>query len=163
MQKRNSKGSQLAELPAAIILLLLGIAFPLIIMASMFYKVYMFQAIIKDGAQIGSQQQDFTTASSVASTYLTTHRPAGVTVAAPTVTLIQRNITYNTGSPATPHTYAAYFLQVTSTGSLSPLVQMGSFFGMQIPGLTGPFTLQATQAVYFENQTAAAAHAAGGP
>jgi len=161
MQKRKSKGSQIAELPAALILLMLGIAFPLIIMASMFYKVYMFQAIIKDGAQIGSQQQDFATAQSVATTYLTTHSPAGITVAAPTVTLIQRNITYNSGSPATPHTYGAYFLQVQSTGSMDPLVRLGSFFGMQIPGLTGPFTLQATQAVYFENQTAAASAAAG--
>jgi len=159
MQKRNSKGSQLAELPAALILLILGIAFPLIIMASMFYKVYMFECIVKNSAQIGAEQQDFATAQSVASTYCTTHTPAGVTVGTPTCSLITRTVTYT--SAGTPKTYPAYFLQVTGTGSMMPLVRMGSFFGMSIPGLTGPFTLQATQAVYFENQTAAASAAAG--
>ncbi len=159
MQKRNSKGSQLAELPAALILLMIGFAFPLIIMASIFYKVYMFECIIKNAAQLGATQQDFATATSTASTYCTSNTPAGIVVNAPTCSLIQRAITYTSGSPATSKTYQAYFLQVQSSGQMSPLVQLGTFFGMQIPGLTGPITLQATQAVYFENQTAAAAAA----
>lgn len=158
MKKRNSKGSQLAELPAALILLLLGIAFPLIIMASVFYKVYLFQCIIKNGAQVGATQVDLTTATSSASTYCTTHKPAGVDVNVPTVSLVQRDVNYNNNSGA--QTYRAYFLQVTASGTVAPLVQMGSLFGIQVPGLTGPMNLTATQAVYFENQQAAASAAA---
>ncbi len=145
----------MAELPAALILLLLGIAFPLIIMASIFYKVYMFECIIKNGAQIGSTMTDFATATSAASNYLTQQNRAGVTLNAPTVSLIQRTVTYTSNS--TTKTYPAYFLQVSATGSVPPLVQMHDFFGMSVPGLTGPIQLSATQAVYFENQTAAAA------
>lgn len=128
----------------------------MLIMASIFYKVYMFECVIKNGAQVGSQQQDFTSAQAAASTYLTTHNPGGITVYAPTTTLVTRPITYSSGSPATSKTYTAYFLQVQATGSMDPLVRLPNFFGMMIPGLTGPITLQATQAVYFENQTAAA-------
>ncbi|MBI2809677.1 MAG: hypothetical protein HYX67_02440, partial [Candidatus Melainabacteria bacterium] len=151
MQKRNSKGSQLAELPAALILLMLGIAFPLIIMASIFYKVYMFECVVKNAAQLGATQQDFTTAQTTASNYCTSSTHAGIVVAAPTCTLITRTITYTSGSPATAKNYPAYFLQVQSTGQMEPLVRLHDFFGMSIPGLTGPITLSATQAVYFEN------------
>lgn len=149
----------MAELPAALILLMLGFAFPLIIMASIFYKVYMFECVVKNAAQLGATQQDFNAAQTTASTYCTSSIHAGVVVAAPTCSLVTRNITYTSGSPATAKTYPAYFLQVQSTGSMDPLVRLPHFFGMAIPGLTGPITLQATQAVYFENQTAAAAAA----
>lgn len=147
----------MAEFPAAIILLLLGVAFPIIIMASIFYKVYMFECIVKNGAQIGSEMPDLTSATTAASNYCTSHKPAGVSCATPVVSLVQRTVTYNQNG--TPKTYPAYFIQVTGTGSVPPLVQMHDFFGLQVPGLTGPITLQATQAVYFENQTAAAAAA----
>ncbi|RTL36931.1 MAG: hypothetical protein EKK48_24690 [Candidatus Melainabacteria bacterium] len=156
---RSSHGSQLAEFPAAIILLLLGVAFPIIIMASIFYKVYMFECIVKNGAQLGSEMPDLATATTAASNYCTTHKPAGVSCATPVVSFVQRTVTYT--SSGAPKTYPAYFLQVTDTGSVSPLVQMHDLFGLQVPGLTGPITLQATQAVYFENQTAAAAASGG--
>jgi|688.fasta_scaffold501930_2 hypothetical protein len=155
MQKRrNSKGSQLAEFPAAIILLILGFLLPMIIMASIFYKVYMFNCVIKNGAQIGSTMQDFTTATNAAKAYLASQKPAGVSFNVPTVSLVQRTVNYTSSSGA--QTYPAYFIQVTGSGSVPPLVQMHDFFGLSVPGLTGPITLQSTQAVYFENQTAAA-------
>ncbi|HEY9730557.1 MAG TPA: hypothetical protein V6C89_01510 [Drouetiella sp.] len=156
---RNSKGSQLAEFPAAIILLILGVALPMIIMASVFYKVYMFNCVIKNGAQIGSTMQDFTSATNAAKAYLASQSPAGVSFNVPTVSLIQRTVSYT--SSGNTQTYPAYFIQVTGTGSVPPLVRMHDFFGMSVPGLTGPMSLSSTQAVYFENQTAAASAYAG--
>lgn len=97
---------------------------------------------------------DLAAATTAAANYCTTNR-AGVSVNTPTVNLVERTVNYTTS--AGNKTYKAYFLQVTASGTVPPLVQMGNYFGMLIPGLTGPMTLSATQAVYFENQQAAAA------
>lgn len=150
---RNRQGSQLAELPAAIMLLLTGIAIPLMIMASVFYKVYMFECVVKNSAIRGATQTDLAAATTTATNYCTTTR-AGVTVNPPTCSIVERTVNYTTS--AGNKTYKAYFLQVSATGSVPPLVQMGSYFGMLIPGLTGPMTISSTQAVYFENQQAVA-------
>jgi hypothetical protein len=156
MQKRNSKGGAIAEFPAAIILLMLGFVVPLIIMASMFYKVYIFSCIVKNGTQLGATQPDMTTATSAASSYLTSNTPGGISISTPVITMIKKPVTYT--SAAGPQTYQSYFLQVQATGTMAPLLKMGSFFGtVGIPGLTGNISLSDTQAVYFENQTAAAA------
>jgi hypothetical protein len=157
MKNRNSKGNQIAELPAALILLILGFAFPLLIMASIFYKVYMFDCIIKNGCQLGAEQTDLASATTVAQNYVTGNTPAGITCALPTVSLVQRPVTYNSGTPPVSKTYQAYFLQVQGTGQMDPLVRLASFFGTSVPGLTGPIQLQSTQAVYFENQQAVTA------
>src|ERR1700733_6223870 len=140
MQKRNSKGGAIAEFPAAIILLMLGFVVPLMIMASMFYKVYIFSCIIKNGTQLGATQPDLPTATSVATNYFTSNSPGGIVIGTPVISMITKPVTYTSASG--PKTYQSYFLQVTATGTMAPLLKMGSFFGtVGIPGLTGNISL----------------------
>ncbi len=145
----------MAELPAALLLLLIGIAFPCIIFSSIFYRVYMFNCMVKNSCQVGASQVDVPTGIQSVKDFLVAKSLSGVVVnPAPTVTVLKRAITY-TPSSGPKVTYTAYFLQVVATGTVDPIVHFTSFFGLSIPGLTGPVPLSCTQATYFENQQSA--------
>ncbi len=134
-------------------LLLIGFAFPLIIYGTFFYRIYMFNCLVKNSCQHGAAQIDLATATTAVNTYLTQHTLVGIVVAAPTVTVVTRTTSYTQVGNGT-QTYDNYYLQVSANSQVAPLVPMPSFFGTVIPGLSGPLPLNMTTQSYFENQQA---------
>lgn len=155
-KRQNDKGSGIAELPGAIMLLLIGFAVPLIIYGTYFYRIYMFNCLVKNACQRGAAQLDLAKATTEVNNYLTNHGFVGITVSVPaTVTVVTRTTTYNQVGVGNQN-YDNYYLQVSANSQVAPLIPLPSFFGMSIPGMSGPLPLNMTTQSYFENQQALA-------
>ncbi|HEY9786733.1 MAG TPA: hypothetical protein V6D17_15125 [Candidatus Obscuribacterales bacterium] len=145
------RGYQLAEVPAGLILLILGIFIPLLIISSITYRVSLLWFATRDSCLKAAKAPTFTEANNRAQTNFN-RNIAGFPGISGTAT-IQIMIKPLSGGPPTFSSTALpassidtnnniYFIRETANGTLNPLVQMSSYFGKSIPGLTGPFNVQ---------------------
>jgi len=139
-------------------LLFVGIGFPMIIMASITYRYMMFYFDCRNSCLKAAKAPTFTQAEATAASVFSQDQAAwnGVT-GTETINILIKPLAG--GAPTvstTPLTTVdsdnnIYFIQAVCNGQINPLVSLGSYMGLNIPGLTGPYPVQVVVEFYAEN------------
>jgi hypothetical protein len=160
MIRRNTKGSLLAEYPAVLWMLFIGIAIPMILIASCGYRALLFYFAVRDSCYKAAKAPSFSQAQTSATTTFNTEVAAWNGISGTeSIFIVTKPLNgnpptiSNTKLPAnTVNTNLnIYFIREIGNGSIQPLVSGGTYMGMTIPGLTGPFPLQIKYDTYVEN------------
>ncbi len=159
---RRQRGYSVAELPAVLWIILVGLLFPLIIMTSMGYRATILYFGSDSAVRKASKAPTFTDAQSRANATLTANLASfsGISSITPTLFVLVKPL--SGGSPVTfPGKLAAgsvdtskniYFLLMRVDADIDPLVRFDTkWMGMVIPGLTGPYSLRLKVESYVEN------------
>ena len=159
---RRCAGSAMAEMPFVIWILLVGLLFPLMIFGSLGYRASILYFAGDSAVRRAAKAPTFTDATTRAASVLTTNLTpfTGIAASTPKLSVLVKPI--GGGSPTIYTSKLApgsvdtsknlYFVISTVDADLAPLVQFnGSWMGMSIPGLTGPFHLTFNQESYAEN------------
>ena len=161
LESKRQQGYSIAELPAGLILLFIGIFIPLMILASISYRVSLLYFATRDSCIRAAKAPTFTAAQLKAQTTLARDIAAFSELAgSETIQIMTKPLS---GGSATfssvrlpPNSVDTnnniYFIKETVNGTVAPLVTMKpSYFGSSIPGLTASFNVQMTFEAYVEN------------
>jgi hypothetical protein len=155
---RKSRGYSFVETAFGLWLLFVGIAFPLIIMASITYRYVMFYFDCRNSCLKAAKAPSFTQAQATALSIFSQDQQAWNGVSGTeTINILIKPLAG--GAPTISTTPLAsvdtnnnvYFIQAVCDGQISPLVQFGSWMGLNIPGLTGPYPVTVVVEFYAEN------------
>ena len=159
--RRSRRGSLLAEMPAGLYFLFIGIAFPMLIMCTIFLRVFLLYQTTVDSCKQASRSSTFTKAQTTATAVFNQGKNAwGGISGTPTLSIMIRNLTTNSTSVSTTKLASGsvdisknlYLARVVVAGQVEPLVKFpGSWQGLSIPGLTAAIPLTMTHVQYFEN------------
>jgi hypothetical protein len=160
MIRRNSKGSLLAEYPAVLWMLFIGIAIPMILIASCAYRGLLFYFAVRDSCYKAAKAPSFSQAQASATTTFNIE-VAGWHGISGTETIFIMTKPLNGNPPTISSTKLPantvntnlniYFIREIGNGSIQPLLSTGAFMGLNIPGLSGPFPIQIKYDTYVEN------------
>ncbi len=158
--KKGRTGYSLAELPAGMIFLFVGVAIPLICLASVTYRASLLYFACRNSCIKAAKAPTWTEAVSRAATTFNQSVSAFTEISG----THQIRILIKPVSGATPSTVSGplarnsistsnnlYFIRETVNGTVSPLFGMGSYLGLQIPGLTSAFRLRLRYDALVEN------------
>lgn len=175
--KRRQTGSQIAEAMPAIWIIIIGIGFPLFILATLTLRFALFWQAAKEAAHVSCQAQTFYTAPGFPASALSAVQAATATAsqvlnAFPGCTLTQpvevyigttpisgtltswspaANTPLNPGDIDTDQN--VYSIRVVLVGQVSPLIRMNIPFFGGVPGLSQPFPARVQEERVFENPT----------
>jgi hypothetical protein len=158
--KRNGLGTTIAELPAVLILLFIGLTIPMLCYASCLYRTIFFYFAVRDSCNRAAKQSTFTLAQGTASSLFATDKAGWNDISGTeSIKILIKPIPSGSptfsSSPLAPGTVNTnsnmYFIRETAVGSISPLIGTASWFGMSIPGLNGPMPLTIVVDAYVEN------------
>ena len=161
-RRRSQSGTMLAELPFVLWMLFVFLLFPLLIVASIGYRGSVLYYAASQATNKAGKASTYTNAGSKAASVLTADLApfTGISASPPVVSIVVKPLAG--GSPTiytaplaagtvNTSTYL-YFIKTQTDADLSPLVQFnGSWMGMPIPGLTGPYHLTFNMESYAEN------------
>jgi len=175
--RKRCSAQVLAEAPAALWILFVGIGFPLLILATLTLRLGLFWEAVKEAAQVSCQAQTFLTPPTYPTSALSAVQSATTTAQNvlnifPGCTLTQPVNVYigatpisggstnwlNAGSPN--QTVSAgqidtdqnvYSIRVDLVGQVQPLVTFNCPYFGNIPGLTEPFPASVSEQRIFEN------------
>jgi hypothetical protein len=161
-RRRRPKGTAVTELPVVLWILFVFLLFPLLIFASIGYRGSILYFAADSAVKKAAKSPTFTDANTRDAAVLsTTLGPfSGIAAGAPVLSVMVKpiaggNPTIYPGklAPGSVDTSKnLYFVMSKVDADLSPLVQFnGSWMGMSIPGLTGPFHLTINTQSYAEN------------
>lgn len=158
---RSQKGSLLAEMPAGLYLLFIGIALPMLVMASMFTRSFLLYQATIDSCRKAARSPSFSEARTNATSEFNTNAAAWNGISGtPTFSVMVKPLS---GAVTQVHTNPlpngsvqisqnVYLARVVVEGQVEPLVRIGHHWqGMSIPGLTKPYPLTVAYVSYFEN------------
>src|SRR5579885_362951 len=179
--KRNLIGTSMAEMPLALWIVIMAMAFPLIVMVMLSVKFGFFWNAARDACKQAASAQTFKnappdgtlsamdTAESVAnmaaSSFSGISLVPGPDGRVAQVSIIKTDLTTQTPSvlsadqplsganaPPDPENFY-YSIQVQLTGDIQPFIQHPGvqFGGPQVPGLTAPFRVTCSSQFPFEN------------
>lgn len=150
-RKNGLTGNSLAELPAGMIFLLVGIAIPLLILSSISYRALLLYFACRDSCVRASKAPTFSEAQTRATASFTRSIAAFTEISGTqTIRIVIKPLS---GASATVvngplpagtvnTTNNIYLIRELVNGTVSPLIAMRSgYFGMNIPGLTSTFNL----------------------
>jgi hypothetical protein len=158
--KRNCFGDTIAELPAVMFLLFIGLLIPMMCYASSVYRMVFFYFAVRDSCNRAAKASTFTAAGTTANTVFTTDVAGWNDISGTqSIKILIKPI------PSGPATFATsplaqgtvnvtnnmYFIRETAVGSIHPLFGPGSWLGISIPGFTGPLPLNIVVDAYVEN------------
>jgi hypothetical protein len=158
--KRNGFGNTIAELPAVMFLLFIGLAIPMMCYASSVYRMLFFYFAVRDSCNRAAKASTFTLAKSTAATIFTTDTTAWHDVSGTqSIKIVIKPIPTGTATFSTTALAAGtvntgsnmYFIRETAIGSVNPLFGPGQWLGLSIPGFTGPLPLNIVVDAYVEN------------
>lgn len=150
-RKNGLTGNSLAELPAGMIFLFVGIAIPLLILSSISYRALLLYFACRDSCVRASKAPTYSEAQTRATNFFN-RNISGFTEISGTQT-IRIVIKPLSGASATVvngplaagtvnTTNNIYLIRELVNGTVSPLFAMrGRYFGLNIPGLTSTFNL----------------------
>ena len=151
----------MAEVPAGMYFLFIGVGIPLVILASMFLRVFLLYQVAQNTCVAAARERTFTDAKNKAQTQFDRAIASwpGITGTHRFEILIRnlaqgRTTVSTTPLPAGSIRAAenAYIARVVVNGQLEPLIRFpGSWQGIPIPGLTSPYNMTASHISYFEN------------
>jgi hypothetical protein len=167
---RRSTGASILETPGVLMLIFLGFCFPLIGLITFTYRASLLWFCVRDVCYKAATSPSFTSGTNSGNNAQDNGLAAwkqdvgawtGITpLSNPSITII---ITANPAGTTTTSTSALtavntaaniYFIQVTGSASIQPLLGTGwllLFMHVSIPGLNAPYTVSMTQQVYVEN------------
>jgi hypothetical protein len=163
---RRKSGSAMADFPAALWLLVLGLLLPILCLATMSFRAIFFYMAVRDCCYQAAKEESFSDANSKAAAVFTKDIDAwnGLKITAnPNVVVVIRDTAGSTTkevagplkAPDAPVDTKAnvYMLKVYCDGDIQPLIPTGNYSGFfcNIPGLTGPYPMQMSYQVYTEN------------
>ncbi len=152
----------MAEYPAVLWMFLFGLALPMMGIASFGYRALCFYFAVRDSCYWAAKSSTFTNAIAAAQTRFNTEVAAFNGISG-TETLNVCVKPYNPPGPDQHYWSPAqlngqintgvnlYFLEEQGTGTIQPLFPTGAFLGLNIPGLSGPYTMLIKFDVYAEN------------
>jgi hypothetical protein len=151
----------MAEIPAVMLMLFFGFAFPLIGICVLGYRTAILYCCVRDVAYKAATSQTFTAAAANGNAAWAADLAAapGITSGGPPVyTIVSTNIAKGTiriFHQPLKTIYSQtdiYSMNTTCIGAIQPFLGTSwSFFGQKIPGLNDVYKLQMTQQVYVEN------------
>lgn len=160
-RKRSQCGNLLAEMPAGLYLLFIGIGLPMLVMASMFTRSFLLYQATIDSCKKAARAATFTEAKTKALAAFNQNASAWSGVSGtPTFSVIVKPLTSGTPQIKTaplPNgsiqiSQNVYLARVVVQGQVEPLIRIGNTWqGMSIPGLTKPYPLEVAYVSYFEN------------
>ncbi len=165
-EARGTSGSATSELPVALLVFLLVALFPLIDMATLFMGSNSVVGCARAAVVAAARAQTFTTDASpeqpsainIARRVANSYTTGGVTITDVKVTVTALPIQGGDPVQITPSPSLAvnpsaniYQINVTVTGSVTPIVILsGEIFG-KVPGLTAPMIVTSSSSANFEN------------
>ena len=160
--KAGKRGYSMAELPAALFLLFIGLMFPLLIMASLGYRASILYFACDASARKAAKSPTYTDGVTNADTTLKTSLKdfSGITTVAPVCTILVKPLTGGKATESKTKLAAGsidtsknlYFVRTYVDADLDALVHFDpTWMKMNIPGLTGPYHLQLNIESYSEN------------
>lgn len=162
-KNRKNRGAFLAELPAVLYLLFIGIAIPMLVIGSMFGRAFLLYAATQDACVQAARSKSFTEAKTTMNSVFNTGVNSWTGMSGtPEFSVLVKPLT-SSGSQVktTPLTNGSvqisqnvYLARVVVQGQIDPIVHMSGssgWQGWQIPGLTQPYPLTMSHVSYFEN------------
>ncbi len=165
--KRLARGSALVDVPLSLWILMLGLALPLVDLATTSLRVVLLQSIARDAAMVASRCKTFSKSSSEqsqsavqAASDIAAARAAklnGVTLTSVNTYIVVTNLIDRTSvqqstplsQPADTDLYV-YSIRTIVVGQVSPLITLdGCLFG-KVPGLTGPVKISVSTQTFCE-------------
>lgn len=161
-RKAGRRGYSMAELPAALFLLFIGLMFPLMIMASLGYRASILYFACDASARKAAKSPTYTDGVTNADTTLKSSLKdfSGITTVAPVCTILVKPLTGGKATEFKTKLAAGsidtsknlYFVRTYVDADLDPLVHFDpTWMKMNVPGLTGPYHLQLNIESYSEN------------
>lgn len=161
LRKNGLTGNSIAELPAGMIFLFVGIAVPLLILSSISYRALLLYFACRDSCIRAAKAPTFSEARTRATTYFN-RSVAGFTEISGTQQLrivikpLNGAAASVVNGPLAPNTVSTstniYLIRELVNGTVSPLIAMrGGYFGLNIPGLTSTFNLALRYDALVEN------------
>jgi hypothetical protein len=160
-KQRSTNGSLLAEMPAGLYLLFVGIALPMLVLATMFTRTFLLYQATIDSCKRSARAASFTEASIKASSVFATSSAAWSGLSGtPTFSVLVKPLNGGATQVKTSPLPAGsikisenvYLARVVVQGQVEPLFPVGnSWQGMSIPGLTSAYPLDLNYVSYFEN------------
>lgn len=160
---RKRRGYALIEMPVALWLLFIALFFPLAIIASLGYRATLCSYGVEQACRKAAKAPTFTDAQTRGTKALNDFVAgfSGISIAANTVGILQKPL--GGGAPkyfsaklapgSVDTSKDIFFLVLDVDTDLDPLVRFGSWMGMSVPGLTGPYRIRVRQQAYVENPT----------
>lgn len=159
---RSAVGSSIAEMPVVLWAIFVGLLFPLAIMTSMGYRASVVFFATDAACRKASKAPSFTEAKARAAATMTTDLAPfpGISNVVPALSIKVKALSsgsYTTSTTVLPAgsvntSQNIYFVILGVDADIDPLVHFaGGFMGLNIPGLTGPYTLHFTSQAYVEN------------
>ncbi len=159
---RARQGSSIAEMPVVLWAIFIGLLFPLAILISMGYRASVVYFATDAACRKASKAPSFTEAQTRATTTMTTDLAtfSGISNVVPVLTIKTKSLSNASSTTSTtvlpPGTVNTsqniYFVILGVDADIDPLVHFaGGFMGLNVPGLTGPYTLHFTSQAYVEN------------
>lgn len=160
--RERQLGYSMAELPASLWLLLIGLAFPLIIMISMSYRACFLYFASDIAAKKAAKSPTYTDAVANAAISLkgALKDLTGITPGAPVCSILVRPLSGGSlteyksklAAGAVDTSKNLYFVRTAVDADLDPLVHFDpKWLSMSVPGLTGPYHLRFNIDTYSEN------------
>jgi len=160
-KRRATNGNLLAEMPAGLYLLFIGIGLPMLVMASMFTRSFLLYQATIDSCKKAARAASFTEAKTKATDVFNQNAAAWSGVSGtPTFSVLVKPIGPGSTEVKTaplPNgsiqvSQKVYLARVVVAGQVEPLIRIGNTWqGMSIPGLTQPYPLEVNYVSYFEN------------
>lgn len=160
-QKNGLSGNSIAELPAGMIFLFVGIAVPLLILSSISYRAVLLYFACRDSCIRAAKAPTFSEARTRATASFN-RSIAGFTEISGTqqIRIVIKPLT-GTGSSVVSGPLPSnsintsnniYLIREFVNGTVSPLIAMkGGYFGLNIPGLTSTFNIALRYDALVEN------------
>jgi hypothetical protein len=157
-KKRSLRGQAIAESGPVLWALLIGLMFPALCLASLFYRCVFVYFATRDSCYKAAKSSTFSNGQTNATTAFNNAMAAfnGIS-GTEQLFIIEQPLAggaYNTYSSAhtANTTLYVYFLQAQTTATIQPLFSMGpSWLGISVPGLTGPYNITVVCKFYVEN------------
>lgn len=159
--RKGRKGYSIAELPAGMIFLFVGVAIPLLVLSSITYRALFLYFACRDSCIRAAKAPTFTEAQTRASASFT-RSVAGFNEISGTQNLrivikplsggALSVVTGPLAAGSVNTTNNVYFIRELVNGTVAPLVSMnGKYLGLNIPGLTASFNLSLRYDALVEN------------
>jgi len=156
---RNYRGGIIAEMPAALWLVFVGLLVPFIAMVTFGYRAALAYFAVRDATLQAAKQGTYTKAAATAGTAYTKDLFGGVSNVSIVTYAVQHPLDGSAetaqASPllAVDSSKNLYFVRVTAVSSLAPIWNNGAgwVWGLTVPGLNAPNVRSNTYQVYFEN------------
>ena len=162
-KNRKHSGTFLAELPAVLYLLFIGIAVPMLILGSMFGRAFLLYSATQDACIQAARSRSFTEAKTTMTSVFNNGVSSWTGLSGtPTFSVLVKPLTASASQVKTSPlpdgsiqiSQNVYLARVVVDGQIDPLIHFsgsGGWQGMKIPGLTEPYPLTMSHVSYFEN------------